>query len=56
MSSHNFINTLLAAVLDHNSRTLKYMSVKIIMEENKSVKPKFAKLNWVSNLYIFDTL
>ena len=32
------------------------MSVKIITDENKIVKPKFAKLNLVSNLYAFETL
>ncbi len=42
--------TRLTAVLGQSKRTLKYMSTKIMIEENKIVKPKFVKLNFESNL------
>ena len=47
---------MIAAVLGQSNRTLKYISVKIINDENKIIKPKLAKLNLVSKRYLIDIL
>lgn len=54
-SPHN-AKSMQAAVLGQSSRTLKYMSVRIIIDENKIVNPKFAKLNFASKPYDLDVL
>lgn len=44
-------NPMQANILDQINLTLKYISVKMIIDEKKIVKPKFAQLNFVLNLY-----
>ena len=55
-SSRTCTKPTVSSCFSQSNRTLKYISVKIISDENKIVKPKFPKLNLVSNLYFFDTL